>query len=147
MKGLQWIQGCTRTPRVLALALFAGSLTGASLAYAQNGSDYFTPGNLLVSVSVYDNNPNNVTVGEPLPPDCVVSTACTTATTDGTYPQVFNNALVDGSFGITSKIILDQITPAGALVNSLEVPNSSQNGVPRPRINWSLALAQNRNWL
>jgi hypothetical protein len=34
------------------------------------------------------------------------------------------------SFGITSKIILDQITPTGTLVTSLEVPNSSQNGVP-----------------
>jgi hypothetical protein len=43
---------------------------------------------------------------------------------------VFNNALVDASFGITSKIFLDQITTNGALVNSLEVPNSSQNGVP-----------------
>jgi len=35
---------------------------------------------------------------------------------------------VDASFGITSKIILDQITTAGSLVTSLEVPNSSQNG-------------------
>ena len=50
--------------------------------------------------------------------------------TDGTYPYVFNNDLVDGSFGITSKIFLDQLTPTGSLVNSLEVPNSSQNGVP-----------------
>jgi hypothetical protein len=25
---------------------------------------------------------------------------------------------------------LDQVTPSGMLVNSLEVPNSSQNGVP-----------------
>ena len=51
------------------------------------------------------------------------------ATSDGTYPYVWNNDLVDGSFGITAKIVLDQLTPSGALVNSLEVPNSSQNGV------------------
>ena len=53
-----------------------------------------------------------------------------TATSDGTYPYVWNNDLVDGSFGITAKIVLDQLTPSGALVNSLEVPNSSQHGVP-----------------
>jgi hypothetical protein len=52
------------------------------------------------------------------------------ATADGTYPTVWNNNLADGSFGVTAKIILDQLTPSGVLVNSLEVPNSSQNGVP-----------------
>jgi hypothetical protein len=45
-------------------------------------------------------------------------------------PYVWNNSLVDGSFGITSKIFLDQLTTSGTLLNSLEVPNSSQNGVP-----------------
>jgi len=55
---------------------------------------------------------------------------CVTATNDGTYPYVFNNAPVDASFGITSKIFLDQITTDGVLVNTLEVPNSSQNGAP-----------------
>jgi hypothetical protein len=130
-------QECVQLPSVLVLALFAASLAGGPLAYA--GSDYFSPGNLLVSRTVYDNNPNNVTVGEPLPPNCVpASGLCgppplpgpATAINDGTYPYVFNNATVDGSFGITSKIILDQITTGGSLVNSLEVPNSSQNGVP-----------------
>jgi len=94
----------------------------------------FSPGNLLVSRTLYDNNPKNVTVGEPLPPNCVATSgSCSppvTAINDGTYPYVFNNATVDGSFGITSKIILDQITTGGSLVNSLEVPNNSQNGVP-----------------
>jgi hypothetical protein len=80
---------------------------------------------------VYDNNPNNVTVGESLPPGCEsIATPCVFATNDGTYPYVWNNALVDGSFGITSKIFLDQLTSSGVLVNSIEVPNSSQNGVP-----------------
>jgi hypothetical protein len=65
-----------------------------------------------------------------LPPNCVPANGCATAITDGTYPTVFNNDLADASFGITSKIFLDQITPSGTLVTSLEVPNSSQNGVP-----------------
>lgn len=36
-----------------------------------------------------------------------------------TYPTVWNNAPIDGSFGITSKIVLDRLTLSGKLVNSL----------------------------
>jgi hypothetical protein len=104
------------------------SLICVYTASAQNGSAYFYPGNLVVSRSVYDNNPNNVQVGMTLPPDCTNS--CVQAVVDGTYPFVWNNAPVDGSFGITSKIFLDQITTTGTLINTLEVPNSSQKGVP-----------------
>jgi hypothetical protein len=86
---------------------------------------------LLLSRAVYDNNRNNVQKGvTQLPPNCTTATPCMTATYDGTYPYVWNNDLVDGSFGITAKIVLDQLTPSGALVNSLEVADSSQNGVP-----------------
>jgi hypothetical protein len=45
------------------------------------------------------------------------------------YPFVFNNATVDGSFGVTSKIFLDQILPFGIVLSSIEVPNSSERGV------------------
>jgi hypothetical protein len=119
----------------LAIVSFTG-LAGCVAASAQNGSAYFTPGNLVVSRSVYDNNPNNVAAGVTvLPPNCsAASGSCTTPPTtainDGTYPNVWNNVTVDASFGITSRIFLDQITPTGSLINSLEVPNSSQNGVP-----------------
>jgi hypothetical protein len=116
----------------LCLWLSASLAVSAVPAFAQHGGDYFSPGNLVVSRSVYDNNPNNVQVGQILPPSCQQTLAgCAgAATADGTYPTVFNNDLVDPSFGITSKVLLDQYTPAGSLVNSLEVPNSSQNGVP-----------------
>jgi len=90
------------------------------------------PGNLVVSRSVYDNNPDNVSVGAVLPPGCANTQggcASQPAMWDGAYPTVFNNALNDGSFGVTSKILLDQITPGGSLVNTLEVPNSSNPGV------------------
>ena len=116
--------------RVFTPALLASF---ACISLANADSAFFSPGNLLLSRTVYDNNPNNVTVGQPLPPNCVVSSACTTATSDGTYPTVFNNVLVDGSFGVTARIFLDQMTSAGDGVNSLEVPNSSQNGVPSTR--------------
>jgi hypothetical protein len=133
MKNVQRTHWCGPIARVFARVLFASAIAGTSVAYAENGCVYFSPGNLLVSRSVYDNNPNNVMVGEPLPPNCVVTSgSCSppvTAINNGIYPKVFNNATVDGSFGITSKIILDQITPEGSLVNSVEVPNSSQQGV------------------
>ena len=119
----------TRNPRrtvvqpVVALAFTV--LAGWLAASAQTGP-YFQPGNLVVSRSIYDNNPNNVKVGMTLPPGCARTTGgCSgPATYDGTYPYVWNNDLVDGSFGITSAIFLDQLTPAGTLVNSLQVPNS-----------------------
>jgi len=93
----------------------------------------FFPGNLVVSRSVYDNNPANVTKGEILPPNCAATTggcgASTGAPYNGTYPFVWNNDIYDASFGITSKIYLDQITPWGWLINSIEVPNNLEHGV------------------
>jgi hypothetical protein len=109
----------------LAAIGFLGGGSPAALA----DSDYFQPGNLLLSRALYDNNPKNVQKGAQLPPNCTAAN-CKAAISDGTYPYVWNNDTVDGSFGITAKIVLDQLTPSGVLVNSLEVPNSSQNGVP-----------------
>src|SRR5262249_47887326 len=93
----------------------------------------FGPGHLLLSRVVYDNNPNTVVVNMVLPPGCVPNAAnkvtCTKAIADGTYPQVWNNDTVDGSFGITAKIVLDELTRSGHLIGSLEVPNSSQRHI------------------
>jgi hypothetical protein len=116
------------------LAALALAATATSLAGAQDfGKAQFWPGNLVVSRSVYDNNPNNVKVGMILPPNCASTqggcAASTGAPYDGTYPFVWNNDTYDSSFGITSKIYLDQITPFGWLINSLEVPNSLDRGV------------------
>ena len=120
--------------RAMLISLATAPLICVYTARAQNGSAYFLPDNLVVSRSVYDNNPNNISVGTALPPNCsntdAAAGSCVSAVVDGTYPFVWNNAPVDASFGITSKIFLDQITTTGTLVNSLEVPNSSQNGVP-----------------
>ena len=119
----------SRTGLVSGVALLSLS-AGSICLVAQTTQPHFTPGNLVVSRSVYDNNAANVTVGEQLPPNCAATqggcAGTTGATNNGLYPYVFNNAFYDGSFGITSKIFLDQITPFGAPVNTLEVPNSKQ---------------------
>jgi len=95
-----------------------------------NRQRFFFPGNLVVSRSVYDNNPNNVQVGEILPPNCgQTEGGCGGpggAPYNGSYPFVWNNDLYDGSFGITSRIYLDQMFPFGFVINSLEVPYSTQ---------------------
>src|SRR5579875_165165 len=107
----------TRVPRLAALAVT--SAMAVLPALAQNV--FFTPGNLVVSRSVYFDNPFNVTVGQVLPPNCANS--CVNATNNGLYPWVFNNALADASFGITSGIFLHHITPAGKLIASQAIAN------------------------
>ncbi len=111
----------------LALPL---SLSAQDFSFGFPQAPHFWPGNLVVSRSVYDNNANNVTVGEALPPNCpAASGGCATAVNNGTYPYVFNNDVADGSFGITSRIYLDQLTPFGWPISTLEVPNSLDRGV------------------
>ncbi|HTB15772.1 MAG TPA: hypothetical protein VK752_29585 [Bryobacteraceae bacterium] len=97
----------------------------------------FTTGNLVLSRSVYMGDPSTVVVGEALPPVCPASAntaaagACAgKATNNGLYPStssannVWNNDTVDGSFGVTSPIFLDQLSPAGATLNSFAIPSN-----------------------
>jgi hypothetical protein len=109
----------------LPLSLSAQDLNFGFLPFPQ-----LFPGNLVVSRSVYDNRAANVSVGQALPPECAPSTGgCVTAVNNGLYPFVFNNAPVDASFGITSRIFLDEMTPFGLRFNTLEVPNSLDRGI------------------
>lgn len=111
----------------IALTLIAAGVV-AQAAHASQ----FQPGNLVVSRAVYDNLSSNVQPGTVLPPNCASTqggcSAATGATNDGTYPYVWNNDAYDASFGITARAFLDQITPNGLLVNTLEVPNSKHPG-------------------
>ena len=79
----------------------------------------FLPGNLVVSESFYGGNPGIVAGKTQLPPGC--TTGCVTATAGSAYPQVFNNDLVDANFGVTSRIFLEQLTPAGRPLGSMAV--------------------------
>jgi len=127
--------------RLLAALPAAALLAGTTLAVpaqAATGSPArptggpggrgLTPGDLLVSGSTFTNVPGLVAGQTVLPPGC--TSGCVVATANGTYPQVFNNALVDGSFGVTAPIFLDQLTPWGAPAGSLTVPDSSGSRGP-----------------
>jgi hypothetical protein len=113
----------------LAGALAAAVPASGAVAHHQHpGRPWFLPGNLVVSGSVYTGQASLFTPGvTELPPGCVGS-ACTPAVADGTYPGVFNNDASDGSFGITSPIFLDQITPSGHLINTLRVADGNGPG-------------------
>src|SRR5580658_1450421 len=103
---------------ILAAPVFGDSFTG------------FTTGNLVVSRSVYTGTATTLTIGEQIPPDCPTTAVCDgpkgvggPATNTGAFPaigstnNVWNNDAVDGSFGVTSPIFLDQITTGGTSIN------------------------------
>ncbi|WP_298363524.1 hypothetical protein [uncultured Bradyrhizobium sp.] len=128
-KGLRPPVGLPLSRPVFALTLLASTALAGSLAHADGDDVHFRPGHLLLSRAVFVNNAVTITPGvTQLPPNCV-SPNCVTATADGTYPTVFNNDGVDGSFGLTAKILLDELHLDGRHVQSLEVPNSAQRGV------------------
>jgi hypothetical protein len=120
-------------------ALVIGTLSILPLqADPLTASSFFQPNNLIVSRSVYAGNASTVTIGEQLPPNCpsTAGAACNTSSTsgipitavdNGEFPNlndshnVWKNAPVDGSFGVTSPIYLDQITTDGNLINTLPV--------------------------
>lgn len=115
-------------PALLLAVTALGAVLAAPARADDNRFGSLEPGNLLVSRSVYSGSPSLLTPGSTiLAPGCL--SACVFANTDGAYPFVFNNDTVDASFGITSKIFLDQLTPWGRRINTLEVPNSAERHV------------------
>ena len=52
----------TKQDRLRALLLISATLAGGAIT--ASAQTYFSPGNLVVSRSVYDNNPNNVKIGQ-----------------------------------------------------------------------------------
>ena len=122
----------------LALAVAVVLAGGARADDEHFGGFNFRPDTLVLSRSVYVGTPSLLVPGVTLlPPGCVAGTVnvplvaggttpvavtCTTPIADGTFPTVFNNAAVDGHFGITSPIFLDNLTTDGHLLDSLAIP-------------------------
>ena len=132
-----------RRPRGVLLATAAAGIAGllaavgplsasGATADAHGGQrPWFLPGNLVLSGSYYTGQADLFTPGvTELPPGCTGS-GCTAAVADGSYPYVFNNDASDPSFGVTSPVFLDQITPDGRLVNVLRVPDGNGPGGTR----------------
>src|ERR1700728_205786 len=132
-----------RRPRGVLLATAAAGIAGLLAAVgplSASGANadahggprpWFLPGNLVVSGSYYTGQAALFTPGvTELPPGCTGS-ACIAAVADGSYPYVFNNDASDPSFGVTSPVFLDQITPDGRLVNVLRVPDGNGPGGTR----------------
>ncbi|MDE2468676.1 MAG: hypothetical protein KGL35_08025 [Bradyrhizobium sp.] len=132
-EGTRSLAGRSRLISRLAAALLASTALGSTLARAGENDVHFQPGHLLLSRTVYDNNAVSITAGTTqLPPNCTPGN-CATANVGSTYPQVFNNDQVDGSFGVTARIILDELKLDGNLAQSLEVPNSGDRDVTTSR--------------
>lgn len=125
---------------VTGSVFFAGAYVSKVKAADRDDHDriHFRSGSLVLSRSVYAGTAATVTPGQTLPPGCVAGTVtlpvlgggttkvavtCATATADGTYPTVFNNAKADGSFGLTSPIFLDNLTTDGDRIGTLAVPS------------------------
>jgi hypothetical protein len=129
----------------LATRLGVALIMGASLALlsgrsmpqaAPQFSEAPHSGDLLLSRSVYKGSALTVTVGDPLPPILppptnILSTQLTqaAAVSNGTYPGVFNNDKVDGSFGVTSPIYVDRYTANGASLQRRDTLNVPWNQV------------------
>ena len=117
----------------LSPVLATCGLTAVAQKPKADASSRLYPNNLVVSRSVYDNKASNVKIGTVLPPNCQFTTGgCpsgTGAPYNGTYPYVFNNDTYDSSFGITSRIYLDQLSLVGKKINSIEVPNSDERNL------------------
>jgi hypothetical protein len=86
-------------------ALLGATALCLSLA-APARAELFLPSDLVVSRSVYQDTGAvaSLTPGQALP-------GGGTAVAGGSYPTVFQNNTVDGSFGVTSQIYLDSVNP------------------------------------
>jgi hypothetical protein len=139
-----------------AAGVLAATAAGATTAHASTtagvrpgGHDYgqtrLIPGDLLVSTSYYRNDPNIVAGTTVLPPGC--TSGCGIAVANGNYPYVFNNDSVDGSFGVTSPLYLEEITQSGWLQDIIPVPSSELNTSFSSKSEGALNLSTNGRYV
>lgn len=107
-------------------------LATAAAAHA----DPYLPGNLLISKSVYNVPASTIVVGQTVLPGA--TTTNKTAVADASYPNVFKNETPDPSFGITTPIVIDQVTRSGTLIGTQTLsgittsfPSKSELGLSR----------------
>ena len=137
---------------VVAASLAGGTFISKVSANDDDGFTHFQflPDTLVLSRSVYVGTAATVTIGETLPLGCLggpngtanvtvptttagttveVAVPCGIASDNGEFPNlidshnVWNNAVSDPNFGVTSPIFLDNITTDGLLLGSLPIPS------------------------
>lgn len=124
---------------VAAVGLLVPAFSAAASPHAQDRGpgeghrNALVPGDLLLSTTTFPHGVAITAGATQLPPNCgsgpFNAGACAAAVADGTYPQVFNNSVPDGSFGIASPIVLDELDPrTGSILRSIDVPNSATAG-------------------
>jgi hypothetical protein len=116
------------------------------------GGFHFAPDSLVLTRSVYVGSADTVVTGENLPPGCAggangssvvavptttpgtvvdVTVPCGIASDNGEAPNlldthnVWNNSNTDGSFGISSPILLDNISERGDYLGTLHIPTDT----------------------
>jgi hypothetical protein len=120
---------CSTYPRgahyslLLASCSLVGLAASAGIASGSDDGHFFEHRSLVISSSTYDPTKGAVAslmVGTPLPD---TATQTTPAVADNNYVTVWNNASVDGSFGVTSPIeLMDVDAFSGRARHSLMVP-------------------------
>ncbi len=138
-----------------AAGVLAATAAGATTAAAStaagrpggqgHGQSRLIPGDLLVSTSYYRNDPNIVAGTTVLPPGC--TSGCGTAVANGNYPYVFNNDSVDGSFGVTAPLFLEEITQSGRPQGVIPVPTSELNTSFSSKSEGALNLSTNGRYV
>ena len=140
----------------LAAAILAPAAAAALASMATAAPIPFVPGNLAVLYSVYPGlpDPNTGSTGGYTTPNITPGVTQlpinppVTAIAGGSYPNVFNNAQVDGNFGVTSPIYLGQITPTGRTVSTTDLTALTGITTSFPsKSEMALNLSTNRNAL
>jgi hypothetical protein len=110
-------------PRVVTAAVLAlgvgASLCMAAMPASATARPALIPGDLLVSRLHYTGTASLISPGTTVLPTGA------TAIADGSFAHVWDNVTVDGNFGVTAPISLDQLTTSGAAVNTTAVPDGT----------------------
>jgi hypothetical protein len=113
------------SPITTAAPLFAGCAVALWVASpARADQPFLLPNSLVISSSAYDRTQGAVaSLTSGVTQLANTKTATVAAIADNTYPNVWANDTVDGSFGVTSAIRLTDVEPnSGHVFNSVLVP-------------------------
>ena len=149
------IQGGALAASAAASLAFAGAAAAHPEQHGQpHGRPPLVPGSLVISGTTYpQDGANFVTVGQNLPfannyssslkPEPTTDPGYPTAVVDGQYPYVFNNASVDGSFGVGTPIDLFDLTLSGHPLGTVEVPTNQMTTSFESKSELSINLSTN----